>query len=400
MQTHPFMKGKKLLQQIEKHGYKAYFVGGSVRDSIMEREIGDIDIATSATPKDVKHIFENVIPVGIEHGTVLVRWEGESYEVTTFRMEDTYSDRRHPDHVSFVQTIDQDLERRDFTMNAIAMDTSGNIIDPFSGQSDIKNKQIRAVGDSYERFREDPLRIIRAIRFSSQLGFRVETETFNAMLEVKEALSTLAVERLASEMTHFFAGEFVALGMTYMQDTGILYELPVFKEHPEIEQLLPGSILPLSTFSEVIAMLHYLQPTVSISEWARQWKVSNRTKKEAIRLYHALNYWRVHGLDVWLAYSLLWKHIPQFIRLATLLYPEDVPDEDDLLHMKMRAPIQSERDLSLDGQDVSNMFPNQKKGAWIGEFLADMEYAVVTGSVKNNQYALKEWVRCHPLKEN
>lgn len=396
----PFTKGKELIEHIEKHGYQAYFVGGCVRDSIMGRTIGDIDIATSAKPSDVQGIFTNVIPVGMEHGTVIVRWEKESYEVTTFRVEGTYSDQRHPDDVSFVQTIDQDLERRDFTMNAIAMDRSGNIIDPFNGQADIKKKQIRAVGNGFKRFTEDSLRIIRAIRFSSQLGFSIEKETLHAMLKVKKQISALAVERLAVEMTNFFAGSFITAGMPYLKDTHILIELPVFKEHPKLEQVLPERMLPLKSFSETVAMFRYLYPPVSISEWVHKWKASNRTKREAIQLYEALVYFNVNGLDSWFAYSLPETSISKFTRLAALLYPQKAPETEAILQIKTRIAIQSKSDLVLNGNDISGMFPNRKKGAWIGTLLSEMEHAVVAGSVKNNKYALEEWIRCLPPKEN
>ncbi|HLQ72149.1 MAG TPA: CCA tRNA nucleotidyltransferase, partial [Bacillota bacterium] len=226
-----FSKAIKVIQHIEKKGFNAYFVGGCVRDLIIGRPVGDIDIATSAKPFDIQHIFRKVIPVGIEHGTVIVRWEGDSFEVTTFRLENTYSDQRHPDNVTFVQTIDQDLKRRDFTMNAIAMDKTGNIVDPYGGKKDIEHRQIRAVGNGYDRFHEDPLRIIRAVRFSSQLGFTIEKHTLNDMLKVRDQIRHLAVERLTVEITKLFAGDFIDKGMSYLNKTRILNELPIFKEH-------------------------------------------------------------------------------------------------------------------------------------------------------------------------
>src|SRR5690625_1954927 len=140
-----FKKAKPIIDQIEKHGYKAYFVGGCVRDYLLKHDIGDIDIATSASPEDIIRLFSTVIPVGIEHGTVIVRHDHESYEVTTFRVDGTYSDHRHPDSVKFIDQIDYDLQRRDFTINAIAMDKNGQILDLFDGQKDISQKIIRTV---------------------------------------------------------------------------------------------------------------------------------------------------------------------------------------------------------------------------------------------------------------
>src|SRR5699024_675608 len=153
-----------ILRTIESYGHEAYFVGGCVRDVIRKQTIKDIDIATSALPEEIQVIFSKVIPVGIDHGTVIVRYQGNSYEVTTFRDEGEYSDKRHPDEVTFIRDLKQDLARRDFTMNALAMDKDGNIIDPYGGKEDIEDNMIRTVGNARHRFNEDALRMLRAIR--------------------------------------------------------------------------------------------------------------------------------------------------------------------------------------------------------------------------------------------
>src|SRR5690606_17965148 len=142
--------------------------------------IGDIDITTSATPEVIMEIFPKVIPVGIDHGTVIVRYQHESYEVTTFRLDGKYSDYRHPDSVTFISNIEEDLKRRDFTINAMAMDIDGNIIDLFGGQEDLSNRQIGPVGCGCDRFLDDPLRPFRAIRLSSQRGLSSATTAFDA----------------------------------------------------------------------------------------------------------------------------------------------------------------------------------------------------------------------------
>src|SRR5699024_609682 len=142
-----FIDGKKVIIEIENNGHSAYFVGGCVRDLLLNRPIGDIDIATSALPEQIQAIFPQVIPVGIEHGTVIVRYNHVSYEVTTFRLDGEYSDQRHPDSVQFIDRIDEDLERRDFTINALAMDKKGKIIDLFAGKKDLARRMIRTVGN-------------------------------------------------------------------------------------------------------------------------------------------------------------------------------------------------------------------------------------------------------------
>ena len=150
MLKEPFLKAIPVIKKIEDAGFEAYFVGGSVRDLLMNKPIDDVDIATSATPEEIKNIFDKTVDVGIEHGTILVLYGGESYEITTFRTEGNYVDYRRPESVSFVKSLEEDLSRRDFTMNAIAMTKEGNFIDPFHGMEDIKNTIIRSVGNHGE----------------------------------------------------------------------------------------------------------------------------------------------------------------------------------------------------------------------------------------------------------
>lgn len=176
-----FQRAIPIIEKLEEAGYEAYFVGGAVRDLLIGREIADVDIATSATPIEMKAIFSKTVDVGIEHGTILILLKGEAYEVTTYRAESTYSDFRRPDEVRFIRHLKEDLQRRDFTMNSIAMDKNGELIDPFAGREAIKNREIKTVGSSEERFNEDALRMMRALRFKSQLGFLLEEGTYDAL---------------------------------------------------------------------------------------------------------------------------------------------------------------------------------------------------------------------------
>ena len=168
-----FNKASSILERIEKEGYEAYFVGGGVRDTLLGLPISDVDIASSATPEEIKRFFPVTFDVGIQHGTVMVLHEKETYEITTFRTESKYEKFRRPEKVNYVRSLREDLKRRDFTINAIALNRHGQSEDPFDGQRDIKAKIIRAVGNPSERFREDALRMMRAARFMSQLAFEV-----------------------------------------------------------------------------------------------------------------------------------------------------------------------------------------------------------------------------------
>ena len=200
---------KKIIAALGENGFSAYLVGGCVRDSIMKRDTHDIDIATSALPEDVIRIFgeKNTVPTGIKHGTVTVMPDKIPYEVTTFRTDGEYTDGRHPENVSFVTSIEEDLSRRDFTINAMAMNGSGEIIDIFGGREDISLKLVRCVGNPEKRFTEDALRILRAVRFASQLGFEIEENTAAAMIKLKENLANVSAERIRVELNKIICGK-------------------------------------------------------------------------------------------------------------------------------------------------------------------------------------------------
>ncbi len=169
--TNDWQAAIRVIERIEKAGYEAVIVGGAVRDYLLEKQVNDVDVATSAMPEEIKKIFHSTVDIGIAHGTVLVLDEGQPIEVTTYRTEGIYVDFRRPEQVTFVKSLEKDLERRDFTINAMAMTKTGELIDLYGGRQDLQNGLIRAVGDPNTRFREDALRMLRAVRFSAQLGF-------------------------------------------------------------------------------------------------------------------------------------------------------------------------------------------------------------------------------------
>jgi len=200
---------REILEKFEAAGYEAYFVGGCVRDAIMKRPGGDVDITTSALPEETKKVFadKRTIDTGIKHGTVAVLLDDIPVEITTYRTDGKYSDSRHPDSVRFVRSLDEDLARRDFTMNAMGCDLNGGIVDPFGGIEDIKTGLIRAVGEPSKRFEEDALRIMRGLRFAAVLGFEIEPETEAAMFEKKELLTEISVERIFAEFRKLVCGQ-------------------------------------------------------------------------------------------------------------------------------------------------------------------------------------------------
>lgn len=198
----------EIVRTIERRGFRAYLVGGCVRDLWMHRQANDWDIASSARPEQIMDIFgEDVLPTGIKHGTVTLKAGDGMYEITTFRTEGGYSDGRHPDWVSYAGTIEEDLSRRDFTVNAMAMSGDGQLVDPYDGAGDIERGLIRCVGDARIRFEEDGLRILRALRFASVLGFSIETQTAHAIHAESFRLKSIAAERILSEMNKLLCGK-------------------------------------------------------------------------------------------------------------------------------------------------------------------------------------------------
>ncbi|WP_273545567.1 CCA tRNA nucleotidyltransferase [Paenibacillus caui] len=214
--------GEEVLRRLEKAGHQAYFVGGCVRDEMMGRPVHDMDIATSAAPEQVMALFDKTVPTGLAHGTVTVLLEGQSFEVTTFRKETGYTDHRRPSEVEFVDGIEEDLMRRDFTMNAIARSLEGALVDPFGGREDIKRGWIRCVGKPEERFEEDALRMIRAVRFASVFGFKPLKSLWRGLLNCRDGLPYIAVERIRSELERIVLGPRPLRGLALLARSGLL----------------------------------------------------------------------------------------------------------------------------------------------------------------------------------
>ena len=189
-----------IIEKLEAAGYEAYAVGGCVRDSLLGRVPDDWDITTSANPYEVKEIFPRTIDTGIQHGTVTVIMDREGFEVTTYRIDGEYEDSRHPKEVIFTRNLEEDLKRRDFTINAMAYNDRSGIVDIFGGMDDLQNKIIRCVGEARERFTEDALRIMRAVRFSAQLGYDIDENTKKAIIELAPNLKNISAERIQVEL--------------------------------------------------------------------------------------------------------------------------------------------------------------------------------------------------------
>ncbi|MCR5271836.1 MAG: CCA tRNA nucleotidyltransferase [Lachnospiraceae bacterium] len=232
-------KVKYIIETLEENGYEAYAVGGCVRDCILGRTPMDWDITTSALPEQVKKVFHRTIDTGIEHGTVTVMLQKEGFEVTTYRVDGDYEDGRHPKEVTFTASLIEDLKRRDFTINAMAYNERVGLVDEFDGRGDIERKLIKCVGNAKERFSEDALRMMRAVRFAAQLGFEIDEDTKNAIKNMADGLRRVSAERIQVELTKLLVSD-------HPEELRTLYEtgltkvmLPEFDLLMETEQNTP-----------------------------------------------------------------------------------------------------------------------------------------------------------------
>lgn len=233
-------KANLLIETLHNYGYEAFVVGGCVRDSLLGKTPKDWDITTNAKTDEVLAVFKNyqVIPTGIDHGTVTVMVDGEGFEITTYRIDGTYLDGRHPETVTFTTNLQDDLSRRDFTINALAYNDKDGIVDPFGGIDDLKNGVIRCVGNASDRFNEDALRVLRALRFSSVLGFNIEEKTSEAILSKANKLSLISRERISSELIKILGGKGAySILMKYRDVFGII--IPEIKPLFDFQQKNP-----------------------------------------------------------------------------------------------------------------------------------------------------------------
>ncbi|MGM8213955.1 CCA tRNA nucleotidyltransferase [Bacillaceae bacterium W0354] len=388
-----FLQAKTVMNTLIEHGFECYFVGGSVRDFLLNLDIKDVDIATNAKPEDVQKIFPHTVPVGIEHGTILVLENNQSFEVTTYRIEDEYEDFRHPSNVEFVDDITLDLSRRDFTINAMAMDLSGNIIDPFNGRQDLENKLIKTVGASIDRFYEDPLRMLRGLRFTSQLGFSLDDEVISALQSNHHLLEKISMERLTEELIKLFKGKYINLTISLFLNTKVYLSLPIFKDNHQIIKKLTNKIVrPINNPSVLFALLHLLEPTISLKDWAKAYKLSNEIKKGAQHLSNIYLSYANHGMTNYLIYETKKEWLSHFYELITLL---DVQKESyqSLLNQYQHLPIKKRSELAVTGNDLIQWFPHKKRGEWIGQIINRIEKQVVENKLKNDYGTIESMVK-------
>ncbi len=440
------MQNKNLIQKtislLEKSAFEAYLVGGIVRDFLMDLPCHDIDLATNATPEQTMKVFSayTVVPTGLKHGTVTVIFEGEPIEITTYRLEGEYSDGRHPDKVDYSLNLLDDLKRRDFTMNAIAYNFQSGLIDPFDGQKDIKNKLVRCVGTPQKRFSEDSLRILRGLRFSSTLGFEIETETAKAMFELKNEMKNVSNERILIELSKLICGQNVKDVLIHYFNC-ILAFLPEFEQMQNFKQYNPHHIYDVLTHTAVVventppvlhlrlaALFHdcgkpecfsldengvghfyaHAKKSAQITEDVlARLKCDNATKNKVVKLV------KIHDTPIELDERLIKKRMARlgtemFFDLITLQRADNLGqapqyrsrqktfDEITKMANKIIAENQcfSLKDLNINGNDLISLGFNGKK---IGEMLGLILNEVIDGKLENEKEKLINFAKNHSI---
>lgn len=388
-----FLYALPVLEQLHKHGFEAYFVGGSVRDQLLNRAIGDIDIATSAKPNEVIELFPKTVDVGSEHGTVIVIYNNCQYEVTTFRSEAPYIDYRRPSSVSFIISIEKDLQRRDFTMNAIAMSANGKLIDPYDGRKAIRLKLIQSVGNPVERFTEDALRMMRALRFVSQLSFYLENETKIAICENAHLISNVSIERITIEFEKMLHGNSVSHAIQLLLETGLYEFLPGLRPYGlQIDKLKTKKLFLLQEREEIWSLLVYFIELNNIDYFLKQWKHSNKLIKAVKTIVDGLRVRIDNGWSKFLLYQLGLHNSISVERIYCALFDEHLERNAKFITQSYETlPIKTRNDLSVTGEDLLNWF-TKKPGPWLAQSINMIERAIIHEKVRNDKKSIKEWL--------
>lgn len=390
---------KYILDKLNECGYEAYIVGGCVRDSIIGTVPHDWDICTSALPEQVAEVFSDnrIIPTGLQHGTVTIIIDNEQYEVTTYRINGKYEDNRHPSEVSFTKKLKEDLKRRDFTINAMAYNPSTGVIDFFGGRKDIRDGAIKCVGDPNDRFSEDALRMLRAVRFSITLGYEIDPRTLGTIRANKELLKNISVERISSEITK-------ALSDGYSTELGELIQVVV----PEMSNTMISNAKTMVGFFS--ASLHVRLALVfnfdenKQKEILQRLKFDNKTIKNVCNIRKLVYDIRDLNID---------GVVPEVLTKQILKYDDTIAEDvisclkcssylddglkyytlaDDLNNClsKCKDQCYSLSHLKVDGDDIKNLGFSDEE---VGKILNSLLISVITGDVENEHNSLLEYAK-------
>lgn len=391
----------KIIKQLNTHGFEAYAVGGCVRDSLLGRVPKDWDITTSAKPEQVKQIFLRTVDTGILHGTVTVLMEHEAYEVTTYRIDGEYEDGRHPKSVEFTGNLLEDLKRRDFTINAMAYSERDGLVDAFGGAMDLSAGIIRCVGNPMDRFHEDALRILRAIRFSAQLGFRIEEETNKAITAIAPNMEKVSKERIAVELTKLLLSDYPEQ-MKAVFESGIapyvsehfstaergLFELEKLKRLPSSKHVRWSGFLRFLDQKEAAEILKELKLDNDTTDQVRiltgLWKTEIPALKPEIR--KVMSRIKISLFEDLLSFQNVFLNGPYLEQLKTVRqYAGEIINDGDCIHLK---------DMAVTGRDL--MEAGIKPGPKMGEILEALFDEVIKNPENNNREYLLNYSKDLP----
>ena len=363
-----FNSAINILEKFNEAGYEAYFVGGCVRDYLLNDDFSDIDITTNALPDEVKKIFRKSIDTGIQHGTVTILINGDSFEVTTFRTEDDYIDHRTPEKVEFVSDLKEDLDRRDFTINAMALDSKGELYDYHCGEKDLRNKIIKTVNNPNERFFEDALRMLRAFRFSSKLGFEIEENTLKAIKNNAELIKFVSIERIVNEFRKLLTGRGNKRSLELLLDSKLNNYIPFLDEI--------SKIIDFSNYN-FCQSLYILSNINDISfEKLKELKLSNKEIKQ-VKIYEKIN-----------------KDFISNVPLEIILYNYDIKDVAFIASYskyydmedikKIKLPIESFNDIAITSMEIISII-DKPAGPWIKEIIKKLEEDILLSKIDNRR---------------
>jgi tRNA nucleotidyltransferase (CCA-adding enzyme) len=373
-----FEKAKKVVLKLEAAGYAAYFVGGYVRDKLLGIESGDIDITTSATPTEVINLFSNVKETGKKYGSVTVLMDEYKYEVTTFRSDGEYLDNRHPEEVVYSKDIIDDLSRRDFTINALIMDPQEKISDYFDSKNDLERKLIRTINDPLKRFKEDSLRMLRAFRFVSKLGFDIEEKTLEAITELKNLIKNISIERVMVELDKIFRGQYRSKALKYLIDTEVDKELYGISKGLLFVSEIEDELYPV----EVFIICYILDDVEDV------WRFSNKNKR---LIEQIIDLHEVTKEDIYNRFIVYVNGLEACLLTNKINVLLGYKDQEELIRKLEEAlPIKDVCDLTFKGQDIMWLTSLRKK-SWIGIIVDDLKYNVIMGYLPNDYEVLKKY---------
>lgn len=395
--TNEWVASQKIIETLQQQGFEAYVVGGAVRDIVLGKSATDIDIATSAFPEEVKAAFSRSIDVGIAHGTIVVLMDDCAIEVTTFRTDGTYVDHRRPTDVTFVRSLEEDMKRRDFTMNAMALTKDEEIIDLFGGKEDIQNGIIRTVGYPNHRFGEDALRMLRAIRFSAQLNFQLEEKTSEAITNNASTIQNISVERITNELEKIWLSAFPINALKEIEKT-------------KIGQWLPGSLNWSSKIWEQFndnkatvhgwAFLSLLQNTDKQEKIPSLYRLSNQQKIEIQRIVKAVHIREQRSFSTVDLYQFSEETLVTAEKFVKILFPTiETTDSTTIVEMKKALPIQSIKELSITGNDLM-IWLDKPGGPWLKEMINEIVHAILHKEIDNHPEQIKEWIKNESRHKN